>query len=502
MLKIPTIRTRTLDVLLKIVIVLLMSHVLAILVTGGYGLTILGITIFQRRVTIPIIILLVLIILRYPLKHGTLSWELLFSHEVAILFSLFLAFYLSTGKGAWSTDTLAIRYLPLSVLQEGNFDLDEFCVSGPLCAPVNSSSIASAKDRESSLPYSVKYINGHYISWYPIGAALLALPFYLPSALGHVSPDSVVIQDLEKLSAATIVALSAVVLYLLLKLITSRTMAILVVIIYACGTSSLSVSSQALWQHGPSQLGLTMSLYCLVRGRTDPRWIGYAGFPLAFAVLSRPTDIFIALSLLAYVLVFHRQHIVGFLLSGLPPVLFQLWYNATYWATPFHTQFPLWGDPVWSTPFWEGLAGILLSPSRGLFIYSPIFVFSLLGIALSWRRHGDPLFRHLSIGVLLTIFLYSTWIGWGGGRTYGPRLLADLTPALAVLLCPVKELLAKSRALKVTFATLLAWSIIAHGIGAFVDNASDFDPTYRLWSWTDNQLVNPFKKALNMSSMP
>src|SRR6266700_2150384 len=54
--------------------------------------------------------------------------------------------------------------------------------------------------------------------------------------------------------------------------------------IYALGTSSFSVSSQALWQHGPSQLALTTGLYSLIRGRKEPFWIGLAGFSLAFAI--------------------------------------------------------------------------------------------------------------------------------------------------------------------------------------------------------------------------
>jgi hypothetical protein len=34
------------------------------------------------------------------------------------------------------------------------------------------------------------------------------------------------------------------------------------------------VSSQALWQHGPSQLGIAAALYFLVRGREAERWPG------------------------------------------------------------------------------------------------------------------------------------------------------------------------------------------------------------------------------------
>jgi hypothetical protein len=75
---------------------------------------------------------------------------------------------------------------------------------------------------------------------------------------------------------------------------------------HALGTSSFSVSSQALWQHGPSQLTLVIGLYSLIRGRAEPVWMGLAGFSLAFAVLCRPTDLLLALPLGAYVIIYHR----------------------------------------------------------------------------------------------------------------------------------------------------------------------------------------------------
>ena len=83
----------------------------------------------------------------------------------------------------------------------------------------------------------------------------------------------------------------------------------LLTLVYAFGTTSLSVSSQALWQHGPAQLALAAAIYCLVRARDDPRWAGYAGLPLAFEVITRPADALIAAPLGLYVLVSYRREI-------------------------------------------------------------------------------------------------------------------------------------------------------------------------------------------------
>jgi hypothetical protein len=161
-------------------------------------------------------------------------------------------------------DTVPARYLPFSVLREGNFDLNEF-------------QFLYAQ----GLPYYLYHLNSRYVSNYPVGPAIAALPFYLIPALGGVSPTDRLIEDLEKLAPASMVALSVCLLYLILRRLASVQVSLLITVIYALGTSSFSVSSQALWQHGPSQLALATGLYSLIRGREEPGWIGLAGFSLS-----------------------------------------------------------------------------------------------------------------------------------------------------------------------------------------------------------------------------
>jgi hypothetical protein len=292
-------------------------------------------------------------------------------------------------------DTVPARYLPFSVLREGNFDLNEF-------------QFLYAQE----LPYYLYHLNSRYVSNYPAGPAIAALPFYLIPALGGVSPTDRLIEDVEKLAAASMVAFSVCLLYLILRRLASVQASLLITVIYALGTSSFSVSSQALWQHGPSQLALATGLYSLMRGLVEPVWIGLAGFSLAFAVICRPTDLLLILPFAVYVILYHRPQMGKFLLGVLAPGLFQLWYNYTYFGHPF---FQPYGISFWSTPLIEGLGGILLSPGCGLFVYSPLLLCSLLGMAIAWRSHGDPLLRALSVGILPTLLIYGKWINWWGG---------------------------------------------------------------------------------------
>jgi hypothetical protein len=459
-------------------VALVSLHILLVLFWGGPRYRILGISIHGANLGFSVIALMVLILAAYPIRHRRFRIDVFAGHEAIALGALSLMVYLANGSVQGAGDTVPARYLPLSLLREGNFDLDEF----------------DFLYRQTPLPYFLSHVGGHYVSSYPVGAALVALPVYVPSALGPVAGHSPFVEQLEKLSAALIVAVSVALIFLVARRLASPRFALVVALVYALGSSSLSTSSQALWQHGPSQLAIIASLYCMVRGRDRPWWVALAGFPLAFSVICRPTDVLLALVVGLYVLIYHWRSFVGFVACGLPPVAFHFWYVWTYFGDPLHTQFPL-DSGIWSTPIWTGLSGILFSPARGLLVYSPVFIVSILGTAMAWRRGGDPLLRAVSIGAVISIVLYSRWIMWWGGHSYGPRLLADLSPTLALLLCPLERWLARSWA-RALLGVLLTWSVLAHAAGAFwQDGRWNGYPDInqypgRLWSLTDNPLTN------------
>jgi hypothetical protein len=458
------------------------AHLLLVLWLGGYTWRAGPVTVAVRSLGPSVLALVVLAAARLALLRRAVS--------PALLALALLGLYLGNGRTLGGGDTLPARYLPLSILREGDFALDEFPFlygDGDV--------------------YFLRRVGGRWISDYPVGAALLALPVYAPAAWGRMTADSPLVEELEKLAAALVVALSAVVVYATLRELTTGRMALLLSAAYALGSSSLSVSSQALWQHGASQLGLAAALYCLVRGRRSDRWIGLAGFPLAFAVVARPADVLLAAPVALHVLLRYRRCFPAFVAAGLPPVLFHLAYQARYFGDPFRAQWPLTDAAHWGTPVWQGVAGLLVSPSRGLFVYSPIFLFSLVGLALAWRRDGDRLLRWVGVGALLTVLLHARWMNWWGGWTYGPRLLADLAPVLTLALYPLAGVLGRPGRVRALFLALLVWSAGAHAVGAYWDDGAwnatpDVNRTpERLWAWTDNQLVAPVRALTSRTDL-
>ena len=84
-----------------------------------------------------------------------------------ILFLGAVFIYNLNGTTALSGDTFPARYLPLSLLRELDFDLDEF----PFLY-------------EPQVPYFLRRINGYIVSAYPPWAAIFALPIYLLPIFG------------------------------------------------------------------------------------------------------------------------------------------------------------------------------------------------------------------------------------------------------------------------------------------------------------------------------
>jgi hypothetical protein len=256
------------------------------------------------------------------------------------------------------------------------------------------------------------------------------------------------------------------------------------------------VSSQALWQHGPSQLFLTFLLFCLVRGMKEERFLAYTGFAMSSAIVMRPTDLLIALPVAACVLYTRPRSTLRFGLFALPPMVGFLLYYARFGLADggvWNTMVPIWAFFV-QVPLVDGLTGLLLSPGRGLFVFSPVLLFSVAGLLWVALR-GPALLKATAVGVVLNVLVVSKWFVWWGGHSWGPRLLADTVPILCFFLYPVTGFLDRHRLMKGVFVLFAALSIGTHALGAFFydgrwDAQADVERSEApLWSWSGGPLV-------------
>jgi hypothetical protein len=476
----------TLEKLVGCFLCLAAASLLAVFITGGFRFTIGPVRVSVPHLRNPLLLLLVLALVKVWLRSERMGIPGLARLRSPLVLFLGVVFiYSLNGRTAIVGDTFPARYLPLSLLREFDFDLDEF----PFLY-------------EPQVPYFLQRINGHIVSAYPPWAAVLALPVYLLPVLGGLAPQSHLLLELEKLSATLIMSVSVVIFFLALRRLTRRNIAWVIAVVYAFGTSSFSTSSQAQFQHGSSQLFLALTLYWLIRGLEEPRWSAYAGFALAVGIICRPVNGLIALPILAYMLQERRDQLMGFLLAALPPLLLFMAYNIHYFGSAFTTGFiaravspsSFWKESahLLSTPLFEGVIGVVASPGRGLLIYSPVFVFSFIGMAMVWRESGHVLLNYLSLAPFLYIIITAKWVAWWGGHSYGPRLLADITPILCLYLFPPFEWSEGKASLKAALMGLCGLSIGLHALGAFGDGSWNYTPInvdqapQRLWSWANS----------------
>jgi hypothetical protein len=397
-----------------------------------------------------------------------------------------------------SQDTVPNRVLPYEVIRHGRLDLDRLFRQWPTDAP---------------LPFWVQRVGSHYRSSYPVAPALLAIPVYAAPVLLGADDSWVVLNALSKLAASLFAALSIVFVYLTARELAARlgtgeTSAVATAVIYAVATPTWSVSSQGLWGHGPAQLGLAVSLWALVRAETA--WWGAtaAGLAAGVMVASRPS-----MGLVAVVLALFAARRPG--RTGLPFVAALGAVSAAVVAHNLTTFGSLQGGyaelnqthaqyhgvaSAWSGSFGEGLLGVLLSPSRGLFVYSPVLCVAAVGLVAGLTRCRSGLLACAAVAVgagIVSIAMFSVW--WGG-HSFGPRLLVDVLPALVLGMVPVWSAVKRARLGRWLFGVTFIVSVLVEVVGVahypsprqidWNTSPKDVDQAHgRLWDWRDAQLL-------------
>jgi hypothetical protein len=413
--------------------------------------------------------------------------------RAAALFLACCLVYSVNGREISSGDTVPTRLVAVSLVEDLRLDLDRFLQQPLPGVPLNW--------------YSVQRVGDHHLSAYPIMAALLAAPVYaLPIAWFGVSGP--LVNALAKLAATLIAAGSVVLVFLAAcRLADSRT-ALQASLVYALATPTWSVSSQGLWQHGPAQLFQALAVYLALSARARGRGLGYVGGAVGLMLAARPPTVLAGVALLAYVAYLDRRagaRAAGLCLAALAPTIaYNLWHFGSLDGGYSHInathQLRHAVEGTWSTPLVEGLAGLLLSPSRGLFVYSPVLLVALLGLARAVREPLGAPAPWLALGWVASLVMMGKYSVWWGGHSFGPRLLADFLPLAALLMVPALRDVEQSRAARGLFLGLFGVSVGIQIVGAFcypsprpVDwntTPQDVDLVHgRLWDWTDMQIV-------------
>jgi hypothetical protein len=409
----------------------------------------------------------------------------------ALLFAASLGVFLIGFRYVRSGDTYPNELLPVSILREGNLDLNEF---GP---PWGEN------------PYWVRLRGTRFISSYPIIPGVLNTPVYAAAALFGVDIRDE-LETLSLLSASILSALSVSFLYLVLRRLLVRPWdALLFAALYALATPVWSVACRGMWQHGPSLFLITLALlHVLTGGR---RGAVVSGLALGFAVFNRPMNALVALPLAVFVGIRNRRDLPLLLGASAVPAVLLGWYSASYWGSVLALG-QQHGISGFSGHVVSGIAGLLFSPARGLLVHSPVFLLACVSLVLTLREHDfSRLEFFLAVSIVLQILVTSGWENWWGGHSFGYRLLIETVPALTILLARAWErFVARRRLLTASFALLALLSVCVHFLGAFYyPSGFNWDPNLidqhpeRLWRIRGTEILrcsDRFRAALTSAA--
>jgi hypothetical protein len=433
-----------------------------------------------------------------------------------LLFALVYFVYYQ-GKVRIQTDSIWSIPTAASLLHEGDANLDEF-----------------RPTFTSYTNHGVREHEGHAYYEYPMGAVLAALPLLagfdalvtvampvLPH-LGRLGRDWVEWHQVfhstgnlelgyynrtEQLIASFYVGLAVVVVFLTARRRVSPPVALIVALLFAFGTTALSTASRVLWQHAPSLLTTAGAVYLLTRPTQTARGAGLTGLVVALSYVCRPTNAITVLVVTVLYAVRWRRLLPAYFAGAAVIALPFCAYNLSIYGSLFTPYYSHRLEPG-GGHLLQALAAQLISPSRGLFTYSPILLLSVAGLVRGLRRRtlSAPEFAFVAI-LLLHWVAISAFPIWWAGHSVGPRFFTDVLPYLVWFLVePVAALMAapRQRPVLVSLVGLAAVvSILFHWRAARTPSVHmwnagppDVDEApARVWDWKDAQFLRGFRKS-------
>ncbi len=112
------------------------------------------------------------------------------------------------------------------------------------------------------------------------------------------------------------------------------------------------------------------------------------------------------------------------------------YYNLARYGDPLNTGYL--PEESFSGIWWQGIAGMLIGPGRGLFLYAPVLLITLAAAPAFFRQHRSEAAFTWSI-IIVHVLLYGKWFMWHGGYAWGPRFLVPTLPLFVIGMAPAIE---------------------------------------------------------------
>jgi len=358
------------------------------------------------------------------------------------LFSLLAAVYLATGSGRFRiVDEVSLFAVTESLAKRGALDTNAIAWTQWVNSP---GEVLGAFGPE-----------GDVFSKKGPAPAFLAVPFYL---IGRLLPPLSMLQTAFWFNAV-VTALTAVLLARTVLALGYRlTAALLAGALYGLGTIAWPYATH-FFGEPLSALAILGVFHALLRLRQtgEVRYAAWAGVAAGVmvatsaghAVLLAPFGVYL-LGSTGWGAIFpgprggagagrtgrRWARMVAALLAFAAPLAITagllVWYNYARFGVPLGTGYHFEAGEGFTANWLQGLWGLLFSPYRGFFWYTPLALASVIAWPGFIRRHRAEGWLLATLALIL-IGLFGKWWMWWGGFAWGPRFLVPLAPLVVLV---------------------------------------------------------------------
>jgi len=310
---------------------------------------------------------------------------------------------------------------------------------------------------------------GRLYSRYGPGQSLAVVPLYLLGRLLALTTSVQPAQFFAKLGLAAFnplcTAATGALLYALARSLGwRRRTGLFIALAYPLTTMAWAYSKTFFTQPGATCC-LVAAAYAARRFRQsgDRRWLLASGSALGAMLLWRNMSLMVVPAFVVYLMpaVWRRPDRLRAALAFGLPLAAALLFNAGYTWLRFGTLFDLnYPEVTADRPLLYGLYGLLFSPGKSFFLYNPLVLAGLVGLA-ALVANGQRAEAALA-GLLWATYLllHAPLNIWHGGWNWGPRYLL---PALPLLVLPAGALL-EGRRVRGARALLIALCLLGLAI--------------------------------------
>lgn len=383
-----------------------------------------------------------------------------------------------------SNDNIPNVLIPVSVLRDADLELSEF-----------QTLIAGYKDKVCY--WAVQSDRGTY-SRYPIWTGLAAAPVFVPFAFNRTQPllESSLLKTGRFAAVVACGFFAAAIAVTLRRYVGGWSAAMLTLFTVLGSTIQHQLGSNLSNQTLPL-VCIAVLLWIVTRDDMSHAWGLCAGLVAGLAVASRLPAVFAAAAPLGVFLSRRdwRRHLVFVALGAAIFPMLTAGYQSVAFGSPFATGYGDEPGSGFNAPILMGLAGLLVSPTCGLFVYSPWLLFV---VAAAWRAirpaadgpRANPLAWWLMAGIVGQWILFSRWWAWNGALTFGgPRMLAETIPSMVVLVALAGPLntaaLSGKTFRRALFVVLACFSILHFLVGTVAyDAIAPHNPVKPDWNYS------------------